>query len=76
MSCPVCPFPIHEDQPQLRVHMGVIRDAEGYIVDLLPVFHRPCAARYLIELGRAKTAAQSGRRTAIYIAEKEILKVA
>lgn len=58
MSCPACRFPVHEDQPQLRVHMGVIRDAEGFMVDLLPVFHRQCGAKYLIDLGRAKTEAQ------------------
>ncbi len=58
MKCPGCRFPIHEDQPQLRVHMGVTRDTEGYMVDLMPVFHRPCAARYLIAKGRTKTEAQ------------------
>ena len=57
MSCPACRFPVAEDQPQMRVHMGVTQDADGYMVDLLPTFHRPCAASYLIAKGRAKTEA-------------------
>ena len=56
MSCPACRFPVAEDQPQMRVHIGVTQE-DGYMVDLLPVFHRPCAAAYLIAKGRAKTEA-------------------
>lgn len=57
VSCPACRFPIHEDQPQMRVHMGVTLDADGFMVDLLPIFHRQCAAAHLIAEGRAKTEA-------------------
>lgn len=54
--CPHCGFPVHPDQPALRVHMGAVWDGEG-MTDLRPAFHRACAAAHLIQLGRTKTEA-------------------